>query len=380
MPRHRQRRHRTRAANEPIADVNLGSTAGAQPLSLLTYANCDACSGRYTMMSIETSVPRTLMDICEEQKALKAIDLALADFDDLRAKISSYMNGYAVKNVLLPKGALVHRGLRPHALPLHASEVQHPPESLVQRFGRANQPKKPVFYGTTDWKTIFWELRAKPGDLFITSTWVTRRQLRLMLVGYTPSNLDRLGTVRRMDVSARTPSLSEEANALIHEFLASQFTDTIRETESHRYKLSAAIASVFLEEPGTGKKAPLVDGLMYPTVARNGRADNIAFLPEIVLKDLALDSVELVGVDEVKYPDEYRLSKMDKSSSGTPDGAIRWNHYAAIAAAPREDFKLSMVAPGNWVLRNKKGEVVETLISQADSQEVGENSGGNEIR
>lgn len=312
---------------------------------------------------------RTVNDIREEEEALKAIDLANANFDELKAKISSFMHGYAVKNVLLPPRALIHRGLRCLRLPLHASEVQHPPEIFVHKFGRANQPKKPVFYGTTDWNTIFWELRANKGELFITSTWMTRRELRLMLVGYTPISLNTLGTVRRIDVSAEPLSLSKEANQSIHEFLASQFTESIPETESHRYKLSAAIASMFLEEPVTGKKAPLVDGLMYPTVARNGRADNIAFLPETVLQDLELDSVQLVGIDEVKYADTYDLSILDKSLSVSSDGAIRWEHYAAKAADPSEQFVFTLADQGNWVLRNEKGEIVETLISKAKSSD-----------
>jgi len=312
-------------------------------------------------------VQRTVNDIREEEEALKAIDLANADFDELKTKISSYMDGYAVKNVLLPPRALIHRGLRCPGLPLHASEVQHPPEIFVNKFGRANQPKKPVFYATTDWNTIFWELRANKGELFITSTWVTRRELRLMLVGYTPSSLDRLGTARRIDVSAEPLSLRKEENELIHEFLASQFTENILEIDNHRYKLSAAIASLFLEEPGAGRKAPLVDGLMYPTVARNGRADNIAFLPEIVFQDLKLDSVQLVGINEVKYPDRYDVSILDKSLSVTTDGAISWEHYAAKAADSREQFMFTLAGPGRWVLQNGKGEVVETLISNVKS-------------
>lgn len=307
---------------------------------------------------------RTVNDISEEEKAIKAISLANADFDELKRKISSYMDGYAVKNVLLPPGALIHRGLRYRKLPLHASEVQHPPEIFVHKFGRANQPKKPVFYATTDWNTIFWELRANKGEVLITSTWISRRELRLMLVGYTPSSLDSLGTVRRMDVSAESISLSKEANELIHEFLASQFTENIAETESHRYKLSAAIASLFLEERVSGKKAPLVDGLMYPTVARNGRADNIAFLPEIVLKDLKLDSVQLVGIDEVEYPDRFEVSILDKSLSVNTDGAISWEHYAANAANPGKQFMFTLAEPGKWVVSNEKGEVVETLVKE----------------
>jgi len=248
---------------------------------------------------------------------------------------------------------------------MHASEVQHPPEEFVHKFGRANQPRRPVFYGTTDWNTIFWELRAKTGEVLVTSTWITQRELRLLLVGYSPNCLDELGTVRRLDVSAESPSLSKDANEAVHEFLASQFTERIPENEDHRYKLSAAIASIFLEEPGTGKKAPHVDGLMYPTVARNGRADNVAFLPEIVVGNLKLDSVQLLGVDEVEYPDRYGLSKLDHCSAVNADGTMSWKHYAEKAADAAEQFAFALVGHGNWVLRDSKGKVVETLISKA---------------
>ena len=309
---------------------------------------------------------RSVHDVIKEASALNALQLEHVRFEELRNRISRFMNGYAVKNVRLPPHALVYRGIRCPNLPLHVSELQHPPESMVQDFGRANRPGKPVFYSTTDWSTVFWELRANKGELLVVSTWITKKELRLMLVGYIPMVLDQLGTARRFDVSAAPSSLDTAANQAIHEFLASEFTKTIPQTENHRYKMSAAIASLFLEERFGGKKSTLIDGLMYPTVARNGRADNIAFMPETLREGLELASVQLLGINEVQHPDHYGLSTLDESVSISPDGLIKWKHFGKKAADVGEEFVFSL-EPGKWVMRNKKGEVVETLVFDANN-------------
>ena len=193
-------------------------------------------------------MPRSTQDVSSDLQELRNLQLENIAFDDLRNRISQSISGYGVKSVLLPHGAMIFRARNNcRNLPLHVSEIQHPPKELVIDFSRANRPGQSVFYCTTDWNTQFWELRAQVGQLMVLSTWVTKRDLRLLLIGYTPTALAQLGTERRFDNRDKSMHLDAAANEAIHEFLASEFTKTISPEEKHLYKMPAAIASLSLE-------------------------------------------------------------------------------------------------------------------------------------
>ena len=112
---------------------------------------------------------------------------------------------------------------------------------------------------------------------------------------------------------------------LVHSFLAKEFTKDVPPRSEHLYKLSVAIAEIYSSKwARTGGEVEPFSGLLYPSLAVRGNADNICLLPEFVDTGLQFWSVDYVRVEQVMPDGNYLLVNLDHATAVTLDGSIEW--------------------------------------------------------
>ena len=119
--------------------------------------------------------------------------------------------------------------------------------------------------------------------------------------------------------------------------------------DSGDYLMSNAIAKVFM---GGGPHS----GIIYPTVAMSGNADNVAIKDQCIDK-IALRWIEAVKVTEVKGA-QITYDKIDSSTSWDENGEIVWSGRGLNwTLGPSTEAK-AIVEDGRWVLRDNKGDEI----------------------
>lgn len=174
-----------------------------------------------------------------------------------------------------------------------------------------------------------------------------------MRIGYTDAVAEMLGSNRPVPEYGRLGHHQyEEEHALINEFLAEMFTATDPGRKLWRYRLSVAIAEKFLA-------AEMVEGLMYPTIAMFGNADNFALRPRFAdthLRPIYSEFLEITGV----HGTQFSLTVLDEARAFGSAGQIDWiGHPAQWTIDTAGGQLLFEAVAGHWVARNERGEIVD---------------------
>jgi hypothetical protein len=115
------------------------------------------------------------------------------DIDTLKRFIRYKLGGYRVAINEIPAGHQFFRGVLCEDRPSTIDRISYPPVERVTRLGRVNRPGTPMFYCSVAAAPVFYELRAKKGDLVALSRWEVVEPLWMHHLGYHQDALRRMG-------------------------------------------------------------------------------------------------------------------------------------------------------------------------------------------
>jgi len=261
-----------------------------------------------------------------------AMDLRTVEFDYLRRLIRESFIGTRARGLWCKVGQVIYRGVQAGGRPQTLSHLSYPPLELATTWGRVTRPGHRVFYASVARDSIPFELGLSPGDHVAVGRWRARDELMFLQIGFNGEALLALGGTR--PVPEWMTAGDDEFSALdkqVHAFLSDHFCRRVLPGSEHLYKVSAAIADALLRNdftfgdvPGYAG-APRVSGLLYPAIAMDGTADNIALLPAAVDDALELDWVEWMQVEAVD-PNACRWVPLDFANSFGPGVSGRPSH------------------------------------------------------
>lgn len=220
-----------------------------------------------------------------------------------------------------------------------------------------------MFYGSVGSAATVMEVMPKLGDKMAISQWRVTSQVSLASFGYSSRafhrmNSDRWPKVWWAEWREGDPLLAKsEGNRVVHEFLCQQFTRKVEEGQEWKYKISIAIAESYLNAPREPEQEGdpfLPKGVLFPSVASDASADNIALLPEVADSALKLVEVHYVEVMAMKHePASYTLRGIDYADSVSPDGQLHWRGNFPSHRVPGMGLQVVLDSTG-FVLKNYK--------------------------
>jgi len=188
-------------------------------------------------------------------------------------------------------GHALYRVTKHHtAIPRTIDELWFPPAEMTPP-GRANRRHQPLFYCTSDPNCAFRETAINVGQTAVFAKWVTTSRMVLHDLGYTAQVLARAGSRRSLPDNHRQfydDKLTPEGRQ-IRDFIAMEFTDP----NANTYAFTTAVAEFHL-------RADEFMGTMYPAVAKEANADNLALRPSFVRGGMKLQEAQLQKIDTVE--------------------------------------------------------------------------------
>ncbi len=298
--------------------------------------------------------PPELSEIQKAIESLKTVDLSSTDIDDLKKILFPIFQGYMVSAPHFDPGLVLYRGVKYDTIPDNLNKLKYPPKEKTG-INRVNRSGNPVFYCSGARAVPFFELDVKPGDTIVISKWKTTEKLMLNKVGYTNAGFSNLNSNRSNPNYGDVNNVIDvpTSKSLIDDFLAMEFTRIVPCGMEHLYKISVAIAEkLFLDD--------LFDGLLYPTIAMRGNADNLAIKSQYVdSKKLVFQNAEFIRI-ESKQDFNYQVNVLDFANSIKNDGTIEWKGRRGNWVLREKNDELSFeVENGMWIAKDKNGNIVE---------------------
>ncbi|MFI4957383.1 MAG: hypothetical protein ACHQAX_09285 [Gammaproteobacteria bacterium] len=273
--------------------------------------------------------PSTVLQLINE---INRINLRTIDINHLKQKIVQLFRGYAHTRMnIIPGEAIFYRSIPYSHKPQTTDRLSYPnPKKVKVSLRRANLEDQPVFYCSKDPRPTFFELELSPGDTVVLSEWHLTSDIWVSNIGYTSEVFTRLGSDRYCPnltpSDQRHPREASRSNIRIEEFLKEKFTEHVAPGNEHLYKLTAVIAGNLLTpDPENIFKL----GLMYPSLAMHGNADNYALNPDLADKHLQIKRAWWLKVDEANPTENfYTYSLLEYADSFSGD-QINWRSFSS---------------------------------------------------
>ena len=159
------------------------------------------------------------------------------DIDTLKRYLRYKLGGYRVVLADIGTDNLLDRGVRWQQRPSKIDHASYPPTDKVAKLGRINRIGKSAFYCSRAAPAVFYELRARPGDLIALSEWEVAEALWMHNLGYHQASLRRMGAPVATRPRMISPIPNEpKKNSRLRRQLSLAFTEDIREGQDYRYK------------------------------------------------------------------------------------------------------------------------------------------------
>lgn len=267
-------------------------------------------------------------------RLLRGLDLKHANFDYLKKLLIPLMNGYFISSTVSNIEEPIYRAVSWSTKPTNKVQLGCPPASKV-KLGRANNPEKPVFYGSAGCHSTIIELAPNLGDRLVISKWRTNANLHLVCAGYTAdafknkSGMNRFENLPWVNQHKTDPLSNRNGNKIIHEFLAHEFMKKIPRNQEWKYKISAAISEISLNALSFGiNGAPAIEvaGILYPSTPNEANADNVALRSHIAEKYLDFVSAQYIEIIQKTDRPEYTMRGLDFADSLSDTGEIKWQN------------------------------------------------------
>ena len=285
---------------------------------------------------------KQIQDIIKE---IRRLDLKVVDINIIKEKLKPLFVGYTLRAPIYEPGLKLYRGRVCNEKPNKIEDITYPPAKLITKYQRVNRPGQSVFYCCAGRRVPFFECFVKTGDKFILSQWKTISRLLVNNIGYLNDNI--------MGLQPKSLDELKEANILIRNFIDEEFTKNVNKGEEYLYKITIALAEKHFSDD-------IFNGLLYPSIAINGRSDNLALKPNYVDKNLMIERVEFIQIISVKGF-EYKIKVLDLATSFGKDGSIEWKgHPGKWYLKKKGDELILSVENGRWVAKDKEGKIVES--------------------
>lgn len=283
-------------------------------------------------------------------KNIESIDLQNTSIDELEELLSPLFIGYKVSAPRFEKGVYLYRG-RICDKPSNIKDVNYPLPSVITSYGRLNNISESIFYGATARGVPFFELGVDVGDRIALSVWKSTERMLLNHVGFTDECTTLLNSKRNLDriyEFVKETNNFGDLNNFVHSYLASKFSETIKKGEEYKYKLTIAIGRKLI-------MGDLFAGILYPTIAMSGNADNIAIKTEYVDSAMSFVSVEYIEVTE-RNGMQYKINTLDSATKLDSNGDILWSGRNLRWQLKNKDEEIVMKSEGGaWEAYDRSG-------------------------
>jgi hypothetical protein len=294
------------------------------------------------MHSMKIDIP----DIVKKKKSiefLKNCNLDSVSEEILFEHLDIIIKGYGQNIFDTGFDLILYRGINYSIKPSTWGQLIYPPKEYA-KINRASDEGIQMFYCSNLKKAPFYELFVKKGDRIVLSTWILKERLLFADVGYTKSNpfSPEISRDVLLDTFSSYPIMND--NDYIAEFLSTAFSKKILPGEISYYKLTNAIAKIFLfakvaDETDYNKLkliprkdiesekylVPQIDGLHYPTIQNTGMGENFAIKPEVIDNGLLeIDKIEYIEITDI-IDNRYQYKIIDISFE-INDSNIVWQN------------------------------------------------------
>lgn len=265
------------------------------------------------------------------------------DIDTLKRFLRLKLGGYVVAIKDITAGNMFYRGVRWSQRPQNVSELSYPPANIVTKLTRVAREHVEIFYASSAPPSVFFEIRAKPGDRVALSQWRAREPLWMHNLGYHPGALHRMG-VRELgarSVFANPIPNETKANERLRRRMSLAFTEDVMPGMEYRYNQSIAINELLFDKAGPlptfsdGSRYDKAAGTVYPAIQMRGGSDNIAMLPAFVASSLVLRSASYVLVEDIDYARSSCTFLTSATAETFVDGIIGWKECVGTEAERR---------------------------------------------
>lgn len=196
------------------------------------------------MVDAPARTPPTASVVHDTIETLRQLRRGGATIDELKRHLELIFAGYWVQCPIFEPGLLMYRAVAWDARPTHIQHLTYAPAARIKNYGRVNRAGQSVFYCSVAREAPFFEIGCQPGTKIALSRWRTTSRLVVNSVGYTRGTFSRLASNRSdipgpAKIVSDMPRLAEEEaiRALIHEFLAEEFTKEVPDGSYEEYKL-----------------------------------------------------------------------------------------------------------------------------------------------
>lgn len=281
-------------------------------------------------MSTKFVTRPTTGDLESRIQEINTLDLKSISISELKQKLELLYKGYCIISFFLSQDNTLFRGIVYGERPEKYDCLIYPPIKY-SGINRASEKGEPHFYCTSEYSAVFYELDVKKGDKLVISTWRTTRSIHVSNIGYTESNFKILGSTRPNPQGRshdETGQVQNKENILVKNFFAQAFSQFVPKDKMELYTLTIAIAEKHYHGPLNDIKNDLsatqFEGLMYPTIAMNANADNLAIRPSVIdTGGLQFEHVDYLEVKNVVGQD-YDINLLSFADSLDESGIIEW--------------------------------------------------------
>ncbi len=230
----------------------------------------------------------SIEDLTQEMDALEKGSFTQFSDEELKDRIGRIYDQFMEELQELRAGEPLCRAVKVAERPAEASRVSYAPEKLISRPGRLNRVRQSIFYCSSNPFAGILECKPQIGDLFAVSAWIVNRTLRLAHLGYSEA---------RAHQARRTPfaihPAESERNRLIRKWQGRVFTKFVDEGQEELYRLPIALKEIAMYPNGNSLT---LSGVLYPSIASDLTADNLALIPSVVDQQLTLFEVLLFRI------------------------------------------------------------------------------------
>jgi len=299
------------------------------------------------MNSTTTPIRHDPIAAAAAMKAIRALRLEHNIIEQILELLTPIFRGYAVEAPRFDPGITLFRS-RICGKPTNIKDLWAPPPHITP-LGRVNRERSPVLYCCTSREVPFFESQPKEGETVAIGRWITIGPLLVNHVGYSEATFKTLASVRQK--AGWGPHPAKHLNEAVSVFLAEIFTRIVRVGSEHEYKLSVAIAEKLFADY-------IFDGLLYPTVAMRGNADNFALKLRYANNNLQFLKAEYARIEHVR-DFAFDITWLDTATELEGDGTIRWKGRLDQWVIKEPCGQLTFTAQnGDWIARDRAGEIV----------------------
>lgn len=167
------------------------------------------------------------------------------------------------------------------------------------KMGRCNAEGESMFYCSSDFTTAILEVKPQVGDYITVSSFKNLHTQNIPRFRIQPIGKTYLLKIPELKLLYENYKINQNQYE-IEEFLDKLFHQNIEDNEAYKYKLSIAIAHIFLTN-GTNKEKMIIetDGLIYPSIIRNQKSYCFVLKPWIVHCYFEIFGIQTMKVLEV---------------------------------------------------------------------------------